>query len=357
MTLNELHAKLEDLWSDFWPATELRPLAVVDFINCIFFLRQLEETESKKERSADFYGKSVEQSVFIPGAEDFRWSSIQHLDEQRLYLLFNKEKGVLDFIKNTNAYNKLRKFDDEGEGLKPIPPLLTKTVHLVSELDEADNSTRHLMNEYLLDKAETASKTRELELSTASVNRSTKKPERLKSKFSNVYVLLLIIFLTAFGATLLYYQFKKPNAASLNQRALLDSNSQTDTSLALASEKIQTKTNNKKTKEKAAKAEASQPMAHTSGHRKTLNTKKEGDVNKSNEETKALYKIISKAYFHNKPDESTRRNAFIVHWNNSYAKLKALDEKNGFIYVVFNNHLNQTSKGWLRKKDLEPIDE
>jgi serine/threonine protein kinase len=67
------------------------------------------------------------------------------------------------------------------------------------------------------------------------------------------------------------------------------------------------------------------------------------------------YAVISKAYFHSEPDEDARREAFIVHWNN--AKLTALEEQNGFIYVVFTNHLGQTSKGWLRKKDLRLLDE
>jgi hypothetical protein len=62
------------------------------------------------------------------------------------------------------------------------------------------------------------------------------------------------------------------------------------------------------------------------------------------------YKVPRKAYFHNKPDPSTRRNAFIIHWNN--AILEPVDEKNGFVYIVFQNHLGQTSKGWLDKKDL-----
>lgn len=67
------------------------------------------------------------------------------------------------------------------------------------------------------------------------------------------------------------------------------------------------------------------------------------------------YKVIDKAYFYNEPDESTRRRAFINHWNNSYAKIEAEDEKNGFIYVEFTNHLNQTSRGWLRKRDLKEV--
>jgi len=65
------------------------------------------------------------------------------------------------------------------------------------------------------------------------------------------------------------------------------------------------------------------------------------------------YKVLAKAYFHNAPDESTRRKAFITHWNN--AVLTPVEEKNGFFYIVFTNHLGQTSKGWIRKKDLQKL--
>ena len=67
------------------------------------------------------------------------------------------------------------------------------------------------------------------------------------------------------------------------------------------------------------------------------------------------YMVVSKAYFYTEPDENTRRNAFVVPSNN--AILNALDEKDDFIYVVFTNQLGQSSKGWLRKKDLQPLNE
>ncbi|GEO11021.1 hypothetical protein [Segetibacter aerophilus] len=67
------------------------------------------------------------------------------------------------------------------------------------------------------------------------------------------------------------------------------------------------------------------------------------------------YKVISVAHFYNEPDEQTRRKAFINYWNNSYASIRPLDETDGFIYVVFKNHLGQTTKGWLRKKDLKRV--
>jgi len=65
--------------------------------------------------------------------------------------------------------------------------------------------------------------------------------------------------------------------------------------------------------------------------------------------------VASKAYFHNEPDESTRRAAYMIPSND--VVLQPLDEQNGFIYVVFTNSAGQTSKGWLRKQDLKPIEE
>jgi serine/threonine-protein kinase len=62
------------------------------------------------------------------------------------------------------------------------------------------------------------------------------------------------------------------------------------------------------------------------------------------------YKVKSKAFFYNEPDESTRRSAFINHWNN--ATLTPLDETEDFIYIIYTNVEGQTSKGWLRKQDL-----
>src|SRR5215203_2771424 len=346
MTMNEWHAKLDELWDDFWPATELRPLAVIDFINSVFFARQFDEIQVKEFKSQDRIVNPLAQPVFSVNHDDLRWSSFQHLDEHRLYLLFNKKDGVLDLVKNTEAYRKLRKFDEvESEDLKPTPQLLAKTVRMVKDIEAANDDTRNLMNEYLLSKAEEARKTREFELSS-SPNSNVKKTEQPK-RLSNVYVLLLLLFLIAFGGTFFYFQNRKPNAALKSQGTPRDSATQSDTSLVLASKKnldkknVVGKKNSKSGVKKGVKAQEKKPVAKN-GQEKTINANTGiEDESRAKAETKGLYKIISKAYFHNEPDEATRRNAFVVHWNNSYSKLKALDEKNGFIYVVFHNHLNQ----------------
>lgn len=68
----------------------------------------------------------------------------------------------------------------------------------------------------------------------------------------------------------------------------------------------------------------------------------------------ALYKVLSpKAYFHNTPDETTKRIAYMI---KSTDTIIALKQTNDFIYTEFYNSKNQLSKGWLRKKDLFALD-
>ncbi len=70
---------------------------------------------------------------------------------------------------------------------------------------------------------------------------------------------------------------------------------------------------------------------------------------------KTQYKVPSKAYFYSQPNHRSRKANFINNWKKSYPPLNALDEKNGFIYVVFTDDDGQTSEGWLRKKDVKPV--
>ncbi|MDQ3278048.1 MAG: protein kinase, partial [Bacteroidota bacterium] len=62
------------------------------------------------------------------------------------------------------------------------------------------------------------------------------------------------------------------------------------------------------------------------------------------------YRVSSpKTFFHNRPDVTTRRNAFLSKGD----PITAYDEQNGFIYTEFTNSRGQTSKGWLRLDNLQ----
>ena len=57
----------------------------------------------------------------------------------------------------------------------------------------------------------------------------------------------------------------------------------------------------------------------------------------------------NRAYFHNKPDSRFIRKGYLLYGE----KIISLDENEYYIYIVFTNTNNQTSKGWIRKDDLE----
>ncbi len=67
------------------------------------------------------------------------------------------------------------------------------------------------------------------------------------------------------------------------------------------------------------------------------------------------YVVKIKSYFHDAPDKNTRRSTFLLPWDDAYGIVTALDENNGFVYVVFINRAGRTSKGWILKSDLEAL--
>ncbi len=184
-------------------------------------------------------------------------------------------------------------------------------------------------------------------------------------KSSFLVLLVITILLAAFSA---YSWFKNDEAVQTINDASVDSTSliSGEDANAIIDENV---TDNQNAPSTSATKKAEKTIAiETPINEDIEKAPKKGDavkqrvtgddttVNSDNQDTdkrNVKYKVINRAYFHNEPDESTKRDAFIVHWNN--ATLKPLSEKNGFIYVVFTNHLGQTSKGWLQKKDLKRV--
>ena len=56
-------------------------------------------------------------------------------------------------------------------------------------------------------------------------------------------------------------------------------------------------------------------------------------------------------YFHNEPDESTQRGAWVQRGD----EITAYEEQNGFVYTEFKKS-GHTTKGWLKKSDLVTVD-
>ncbi len=162
MLSTESRAGLDALWSDFWPATEVKPLAVIDFINSVFFLRYLETIQEQREHLS--YNKPFENSIYNEDQQRFRWSVFRHMDKNQLYQLFNRpENNVLQFSSATDAYKRWPRFDEGETPLLALPELLLATVKVVSSLDVADATTRDEMNKYLLNKVQADAKVKQMQ--------------------------------------------------------------------------------------------------------------------------------------------------------------------------------------------------
>jgi hypothetical protein len=176
-------------------------------------------------------------------------------------------------------------------------------------------------------------------------------PKSKTAKVVSYTVLLLLGLLVGFGG---YYFYAK--YGSRTARTGTKQNTEVVSAPAPEETKQETTANENKT----GREEASKPEDIRIANKTAGNEAEEAPVSNANttegsepDPTLGRYKVTSKAYFHSEPDESTRRNAFIIHWNN--AVLTPIEEKNGFVYIVFTNHLGQTSRGWLLKKDLSKL--
>jgi len=384
MLSNENSAVLDKVWAGFSRASQSNPGAVLDFINSLLFIKQLDETQAEKGKMSALSGKPMENPTFTKDQQDLRWRSFHYLEQDSLFKLFFQENGVLDFAKSLPEYSILKKFNKEDKSFIPSHFLLAETISLINQLQVRDNTLRGDMIKYLLQKSEITKKTSQPELRRVVHEplHVTTPPQWVQSfrkvkLSSRFYKAFLFLFLIAFAITVIYISRDKPAApvSEDNVPGLTKNTIEKDTLLMPAPENKKGEVNGEAKRtpeinaEKVSPAEDSVVAAltkkaaeRTAQERATTKEPmdeardKEPIANKTAGKIIGQYKILDKAYFHDKPDKSTRRNAFLLHWNNSYATLKALEEKNGFIYVVFRNHQNQTSKGWLLKKDLKPVE-
>jgi hypothetical protein len=203
MLSTELYAELDSLWTEFWPATDIKPLAVIDFINLVFFIKQLELQE--KERQPGSYREAQEPPIFEADQQQFRWSAFQHLDKEELYSLFNGKGGLLEFVKNIPGYKNWSKYDNGEQPIVPVPELLAKTVRLIARMDVMNVACREEMNNYLMSKKDAATKPRWDALPEVEPKKKTVAIRQPKLRAWNTFIILFIIFLAGFATAYFYF--------------------------------------------------------------------------------------------------------------------------------------------------------
>jgi type I restriction enzyme M protein len=156
MITGEIRNKVDKIWETFWTGGITNPLTVIEQFTYLLFIKGLDETETTKEKEAEFLGLEYE-GIFPKDKQHLRWHRFKQLGSpEEMYRVVSDE--VFPFIKNLHgkedsAYSK---YMGDAMFLIPTPNMLAKIVDGIDNLPLKDRDTQGDLYEYLLSKIATA---------------------------------------------------------------------------------------------------------------------------------------------------------------------------------------------------------
>src|SRR5688572_11530133 len=113
MLTSELRTDIDKIWNAFWTGGISNPLAVIEQITYLLFIKRLDELHTLQESEASLLGKPVEKPIYTKAQKELRWSTFKDMNPESMHRLFTKENGVFDFMKNygnkDSAFGKFMK--------------------------------------------------------------------------------------------------------------------------------------------------------------------------------------------------------------------------------------------------------
>ena len=147
---NDLRNTIDQKWEACWPVSNLRPLAVLDLICYLLFIKLLEE----KELITAKHNLKTNRDSAKP-EDQLCWSRFKDLDGFALHNLFTIEKGIPDLINNYGRTNlQFSKFVREPLLLRPTARLLSNVIDIIKIMDAEGGNKRFLIFEHLMSKVE-----------------------------------------------------------------------------------------------------------------------------------------------------------------------------------------------------------
>jgi type I restriction enzyme M protein len=157
MLKSDLRNDINKIWDAFWTGGISNPLAVIEQITYLLFIKRLDELQTLKESQANLLGTPIEKPIYTPEQKELRWSTFKDMEPETMFNLFRKENGVFDFMKNYgNKDSAFGKFMKGAVFMIPTPRLLSNVVDMLSGIDMKDRDTKGDVYEYLLSKIATA---------------------------------------------------------------------------------------------------------------------------------------------------------------------------------------------------------
>lgn len=160
-----IRSKVDALWDRFWSGGIANPLAAMEQISYLLFIRRLDESDRKRQEDARFLGHEF-TSVF-KGHENCRWSALKRMPAEEM--LAHVRDKVFPFIKGLGGADQpFSRAMQDAVFLVPKPSLLVEAVGILDEIyaeiereqreGQTFQDTQGDLYEYLLSEIATAGK-------------------------------------------------------------------------------------------------------------------------------------------------------------------------------------------------------
>ena len=152
MITGELRSKVDRIWEHIWANGLSNPLAVIEQISYLLFMKRLDDLELAQEAKARATGQSPTPKFFKADQQSLRWSKFKDLESERMFKTVRDE--VFPFLRelNPNSGSAYSRFMKDAVFLIPKPSVLEQVVTLLSEINMHDRDSKGDLYEYLLAK-------------------------------------------------------------------------------------------------------------------------------------------------------------------------------------------------------------
>ena len=161
MVTGELKRQIDAVWQDFWQGGMANPLAVMEQLTYLLFVKALDEQQALAENKANRTGEPIEDDIFPEGEEfrpkgraegrpyrDLRWSRFKNLPAAEMFDVV--ENYVFPFLLARAEESSHAKHMRDARFAIPKARLLQKAVDGLDAVPMVDRDTKGDVYEYML---------------------------------------------------------------------------------------------------------------------------------------------------------------------------------------------------------------
>jgi len=162
MLTGEIRNQVDQIWNAFWSGGVSNPLAVIEQITYLLFIKRLDDLHTLEENKAANLGIAMERRIFPEGNDDqgrpwsdLRWSRFRNFEAREMMEVVAER--VFPFLRTLgeqgSSYGTHMK--DARLGFSQ-PALLAKAVDMLDKIPMDDRDTKGDLYEYMLGKIASA---------------------------------------------------------------------------------------------------------------------------------------------------------------------------------------------------------